>query len=199
MAGNDQKTPLGRSLNRLATMRALDAIQLTGRSLPCHVVRRSGAIVVVAFDITGPATLPQCTMPIGSAEYVRLPLQPGCKGLAVAATARLGGQSGLGSGPAPLVSPPNLTALVFFPTGNTAFPGVSDLNALVLYGEPNVVAQDKTGASVVTIATAGITLASHGHTLVISSAGITLDGILFASHEHSGVSTGTGITGPVVT
>ena len=194
MAGSDQKKQFSRSLNQLAVQRATDAIGLLGKSLPCSVVSvLSSNMVTVRFAVNAPFPLPDVSIPVGSSEYVRLPIQPGCTGLAVAADVKLGGITGLGSGVPDLTAPANLTALVFFPIGKTTFSG-QPINELVLYGEPSVQIQDKTIASTIKVDTSGITLASHGHTITITSAGVTIDGIVFGTHQHGGVSTGSGVT-----
>jgi hypothetical protein len=194
-----QKNPAGLSLNKFARGKALDQIQQTGRRLPCTVVKVMGSIVQVAFQVTAApgqtaVTIPNVTIPIIGAEYVRLPVQIGCKGFATAADAYLGGMTGQGGGVATLSPIGNLTALAFVPLGNVSFFAV-DASTLVLYGEPAAQMRDKTGASLVTTTTSGITLSSGGHTLSISSAGIVLDGIPWGTHYHPGVQTGTGNTG----
>jgi hypothetical protein len=199
--GNFQKTPAGLSLNRFARAKALDQQALQGLGLPCSVVSVAGSIVTVSFQVQAapgatPITIPNAVMPVASAEYVRLPIQIGCKGVTVAAAAYLGGASGLGGGTATTARPANLTALAFLPLGNTGLFAV-DGTKLTLYGEPGVRLQDKTGASFIDIEIAGITFVSNGSTLTLNSAGLTINGVLFATHEHTGVDMGDDNTGPV--
>ena len=157
MASNAQKTPLVRSLNEAAAQRVRNAIQLLGKALPAEVVKVDptvgGAIVTVKFPIQSPFTLPQVRMPAAMSEYTRLPLQaatddtPGTKGVCFPAETFIGLTSGLADGAAPsLVQPGNLAALIFFPIGNLNWTTPEDPNALELYGEPNVLIKDKTGA-----------------------------------------------------
>lgn len=141
------KKPLGASLNLVARKRAQQAIQLTGRALPCTVKRvvQSG-IVQVNFEVNAaPFTLPQVIVPVLGSEYVRLPLQPGARGMVLAADARLGQMSGLGGGTPDLTQPGNLTALVFVPIGSTLWPPLPDGDApyTVIYGEDGVLIQTK--------------------------------------------------------
>ena len=197
MADNAFKVWFAGSVNQNAITRARDQIQNTGKSLPCSVVSVSGAIVTVSFQVSdAPATLPNVTVPIIGSQYVRHPIQPGCQGVVRAADAALGQVSGLGAGTPKVTTLPNLTALVFEPVGSTTFPAV-DGSTLVMYGEPNVQVQDKTGASIGLFTSSGITLSSQGHTLTINASGITLDGILWSAHVHTGVSSGTSNTGPI--
>ena len=196
MAGNEQKTHFRQTINQAAINRAADEVRRQGKSLPCSVVSVAGAIVTVKFEVTGAWTLPNVTIPLAGAEYVRLPIQPGCKGVARAADARLGGVTGLGTGAPDLADEPgNLTALVFEPVGNTAFPAV-DGSTLVLYGEPNVLVQDKTGAAKGLFTSNGITLSFGGHTLTLDASGFSIDGGSYANHEHIDGG-GTGNSGPV--
>ena len=197
MAGNEYKTPLSGSLNDVAQRRVQDAVQIAGKALPCKVVSKHNSIVTVQFLVNADgATLPQVTVPIFGAEYVRLPVQAGCLGVVFPADVRLGGVTGLGLGQPTFDDVPNLTALVFFPVGNKNFSSV-DPNTLVLYGEPDTLMQDKTGASKVLATPSGLTLSSNGHTLMINSTGILLDGKVWATHAHTEVQGGTDNTGPV--
>lgn len=115
-----QKTPLSRTLSSFATQKALDEIEKRGAPLPGHVVSVSGAIVTVNFDVEG-LSLPQMTMPIIGAEYVRLPVQPGDKGQAWPSSVYLGGISGLGGGTADLTPRGNLSALLWVPVGSKSW------------------------------------------------------------------------------
>lgn len=151
MPDNVQKTPVSDTLNEFARLKAADAIQQTGRSLPATVVSAKGSIVTVKFEITNSVfTLPNVTIPLFGPEYIRYPIQPGDKGFVVAADAYLGGMSGLGGGTADLSQLANLATLVFFPIGNTSFFAV-DPQAVVIYGPNGVVLRDTTNASNVTL------------------------------------------------
>ena len=161
-ASNAQKTPFARSFNEAAAKRVANAIQLLGKALPAEVVKVDptvgGAIVTVKFPITSPFTLPQVRMPAAMSEYTRLPLQaatddtPGTKGVCFPADTFIGLTSGLAAGAAPtLVQPGNLAALVFFPIGNANWTAPDDPNALVLYGEPDVIIKEKGGACSITV------------------------------------------------
>lgn len=132
--GDFLKKPLGRSLNDLAQQRARDALQSSGRSLPCSVTAVvSSGIVTVKFEVNAaPFTLPSITVPVMMSRYVRIPVQVGDMGVVLAADARLGGVTGLGSGVANLSEPANLGALMFCPLGSTAWSEV-DLDTTVIF------------------------------------------------------------------
>lgn len=211
---NAQKTPFGQSMNTFARKKAIDQIVQLGRSLPCSVVKVMGSVVTVNFEIqaTG-VTIPNVTIPIIGSEYIRLPIQPGCKGLTIAADAYLGGMSGLGGGVAGLTPPTNLTALAFVPIGNTGFQA-EDGHKLTLYGEPGVLVKTKTNTASVEVAASSVALSSNstvtasasdsitlsagGRSIVINSSGITIDGILWETHVHTGVQSGLSNTGPPI-
>jgi hypothetical protein len=195
---NPQTIPFGRSINRFVRGAAQDAIQVLGRSLPASVVKIVGAIVQVNFELTGTQTIPQATVPTLGSQYVRVPIQPGEKGVTIAADTYLGGMSGLGGGVADGTIRGNLTPLVWSPIGNTGWDSV-DPNQLTLTGGPNgILAKAAAGSSSLTITSTAITLAVGGHSVVINGSGVTIDGVAFLPHVHSGVSTGSGDTGPVV-
>lgn len=136
MPDQSQKTPLARSLNQFAERKIRGAMTLVGQSLPASVVAVvSSGIVTVKFELTNiPYTLPSVTVPLFGPEYIRYPIQPGCKGFVVAADAYIGGMSGLGGGVADLTQMANLSTLVFFPIGNRTWTPSDDPNSTLIYG-----------------------------------------------------------------
>jgi hypothetical protein len=207
---NVQKTPISRTLPAFIQQRALDEIAKQGLGIPGHVVSVSGAIVTVAFDVTG-LTLPQVTMPIASAEYIRLPIQAKDKGVALPASFYLGGVSGLGGGTATDSLQGNLSALFWVPLGSKGFSTV-DPNVLTLYGPQGVTIRDSGSGTVFKLTPTGVTVtagtsisfSAAGHTIVINSTGVIIDGKTFLLHDHqagalvAGSVAVTGISGPVV-
>ena len=193
-----QKTPFQETINKFARNKINDAFQLVGRRLPASVVSVSGSIVTVKFEVQSTFTLPHVTMPIEGSEYVRLPIQPGCKGYVQTADASLGAMSGLGAGIADLTQPANLAALVFVPIGNQDWASF-DGDVLTMYGVDGLTLMDKVdGTTSVVLTSNSLTLTAAGHSIIINSSGVTIDGKLFLAHEHSGVTTGAGNTGGVV-
>jgi hypothetical protein len=209
---NALKTPTSKSLNQIATRKAMDAIDQLGQALPGHVVAVNGAIVTVAFDVTG-LTLPQVKMPVFGPIYIRYPIQVGDKGVTFPIDVYLGGVSGLGGGTADTTPQGNLSTLVWLPVGNSNWPSVNS-NALVLQGPDGVVEQDTGGNTTSALTpngvavsaketyaiTAGtsITFSVGGVSIVINASGVTIDGVPFLPHTHSGVESGPDDSGPVV-
>lgn len=149
---NEQKTPIARTLPLVAQRAALMEIERRGHSLPCHVTAVTGAIVTVAFDVASPnAPLPVCQMPLIGAEYIRYPIQTGCKGVCRPSSVDIGIVTGLGPAgalPSLDVVPANMSMLVFEPVGNASWTASPNANALVLYGAGGgVIAQDIAGSS----------------------------------------------------
>ena len=145
MSRNAQKTPLAISLQNLGQKKAQDAVALLGKSLPAQVISidNTGTIVTVKFLVqTRLFTLPNIQCPLATSEYARAPIQPGCKGEVFPSDVYTGGVSGLGGGNADLSLPGNLSALTFFPVGNTGFGPTDDPNAYVLYGPDGVILRD---------------------------------------------------------
>jgi GpV Apex motif len=199
---NAQKTPLGLSLNRHARAKALDQIWKRGLSLPCQVVNVQGSIVQVSFQIqqntgTETATLQNVTIPVAISEYTRLPIQAGCKGVAMSADAYLGGMSGIGGGVASLTQQGNLTALVFQPISNNGWFAVNG-QILTMYGPGGVTLMDQAKTTFINLIPGQIQLIASGHTLTVGAAGISMDGIVFATHVHGGVAHGGANTDPPV-
>jgi hypothetical protein len=199
-ATNAQKTPYVVGINQHSTRSNQNAIQRLGKTYPCSVIAVTGSIVKVKFEITDPTlTLPPPTMPVFGPEYIRYPIQVGCKGMAIAADAFLGQMSGLGTGIATFAQPPNLSALMFMPFGNLNWPA-TDPNTLVLYGASNgtLIGDSINENATIAVTSTAITLSCGGHSIVINSTGVIIDGKVFLTHQHTGVQSGSGDTGGVL-
>lgn len=188
----DQKAPIARTLPLSGQRAALREIALRGYSLPCHVTAISGQIVTVAFDVAN-SPLPPAQMPVVGAEYIRMPIQRGCKGICRPSSVDIGIVTGLGpanSLPDLNVLPGNLSALVFEPIGNANWTASPNANALVCYGAgAGVILQDIAGSSPnwsVTVNSSGVTIHGAGKTWTFNSDGFTWStGIVAETHEHS--------------
>ncbi len=165
-AGNAQKTPIARSLERFLKRGVEMLLDLTGMSLPCSVTQVVGSgIVKIKFEVTGiPFTPPQIVVPVLAFEYVRYPIQVGCKGMVVSADAYLGGVSGLGGGTADMTARPNLANLAFLPLGSKAWSAAEDPNAVIAYGPNGVIirTEDSTVKLVVSPTGVAVTLPAGG-------------------------------------
>jgi len=161
MADYTQKVPLARTLNQFAERKVRGAMTLLGQSLPATIVSvQSSGIVTVKFDLTNvPYTLPNITVPMIGSEYVRLPIQAGCKGWVMTADAYLGGMSGLGGGTADLTPRGNLSALIWSPIGNKNWTASDDPNSLVLYGPNGVIIRDFNKKTTMTLTINGVVFA----------------------------------------
>lgn len=220
MSGNAQKVALGRAQNEFARKKALDAIAATGKGLPCSIVSIEGWVATVKFEVEGPYTLPNLTVPVASSLYDYLPLREGDPGVVRPADARLGGLSGLGGGTAKWpATVGNLSALVFDPFGNKEWEGPEDPEMRVVQGPAGVIVRDLDGETTVTVTPDSIvaergagkaTIADDRVELELGGAKIRLEdgkvyieGELFINdekyleHEHTGVTTGGGQTGGV--
>lgn len=212
MADNFAKLWLQKQLNQGSIRRASEAIQSTGRALPCKVTAVDGSIVTVSFQVnSAPWTLPPVTIPKAESNWIRMPTQVGDFGWTVPADCYLGGVSGLGGGTADLAQPGNLSALVFVPISNQNSPPI-DQDAAQIEGPNGAILRTTTGttSSVVTdqsgttitfgttvlsITTAGIIMTVGDKTYTFNATDATIDGIAFGTHYHTGVTTGTGNTG----
>lgn len=174
-ATNAFKTPYTRSLNLFAQRKILDEINTHGRALPCKVTAVSGSIVTVSFQVTSDFTLPKVTIPVIGPEYIRFPIQVGCKGITLPADVSLGNITGMGTGDTPNIDdlPATLSALVFVPIATTSFSDTDDANKVVIYGPDGVIIRDSTGASKIDVSTTGtsITGAKIGMTGITSVTG----------------------------
>jgi len=209
---NVQKIPLVFSSGQAAIKRVRQALDITGKSLPCTVAQVvSSGIVTVNFEINAaPFTLSQITVPVHGTEYIRVPFQVGCKGYVNTADYYLGGMSGLGGGTADLRQRGNLSTLVFSPLGNTAW-STSDIdpNLLCQYGPNGVRLMDAGRNCIMTLTATGITVTIGGVTVwsistsqMLSNPAIKTNGDIITaslssvdSHVHGNVQNGSGSTG----
>lgn len=173
MPDNSQKTPLARSLNTFAERKISDAIQILGKALPCSVAAIPIAgvpIFEVKFEIQTDFTLPNVTVAMAGAEYIRFPIPVGCKGVVFPAATRLGGVNGLGSGVADLSTPANLSALTFFPLGNSEWTPSAFPNSLDLFGPEGVVVRNADGTILLKVTDDGVEITlPMGKNLIIHS------------------------------
>lgn len=217
MPSNNQKTPLVDGLNRFVSDKIKDVGELTGKSLPASVlaIDPSNTVVTVKFEVQTTLQIPMVQCPIGTSEYLRLPIQKGDKGFVVACDVYMGGMSGIGKGVASLQQQSNLATLVWFPVGNLGFDAVEDPMKIIGYGPNGVVIRDKTktisltldktgglqvmwnGVPWLTFSADGISMQYKGHGIVINAGGTAIDGIQFLPHTHTGVQSGGNNTGPV--
>ena len=142
MSGDFQRVPFVRSIQESALRKAQQVIEITGKNLPATVKTVMIGCVEVQFAVSVVGrNFPTVVVPMGGAagsQFIRVPVQVGTKGWVKAADARLGGMSGLGATNTDLTPPANLSALVFEPIGNVAWPAMEDVNQLELMGQDGV-------------------------------------------------------------
>lgn len=186
-----RKLPIFSSLVETAKKQSNRAVHMDGRSMPATVVSMNGSIATINFELDSPYTLPQIQVPVFGAEYIRVPIQPGCKGVVMASDYYLGAMSGLGPGRATLPKRGNLSNLVFFPISNSGWAS-EDGKTLTLYGVTGVKIMDKPGgASLVSVEDGSITLSNGNSSVAITSDGVaisgnlTINGQAYTQHTHT--------------
>lgn len=213
--GLSQKIPFAASLSNAIQTKIDENEQSSGQCYPCHVTEVNGSIVTINFEVIVPdgVTLPPVTCPIAESQYVRLPVQVGDKGIAIAANTRLGGISNLGLGYAPLINPSNLGGLVFMPIGDKKWFTV-DGTYLFMYGINGVELTTINQDCKLTLTSTGITINLNGGNLTINNGNTIMNGNLTvngnisntgtlqnngkdvgSTHKHSGVQSGASNTG----
>lgn len=167
------KKPIQQSLPTAMRGAINDGQQLQCQEWPCTVISVDGAIVTVSFEVSSEFTLPQVTCPIAESRYVRLPVQEGDQGMVMAASTRLGGVTGLGSGLAPLATPGNLGGLVFVPLGNKNWTTI-DPNAVVIQAPNGAKILTDDGASEIVIDPSQVTITQGETTVSITGGNVTV-------------------------
>ena len=194
-ADNALKVPLGRSLSRLAQNKALDAINVLGKSLPASVVAVvSSGIVTVKFEITSPFTIPNVTCPIFGPEYIRYPTQVGDLGVVFPVDVYVGGVSGLGGGVADLTQRSTLATLVFFPIGNKNWSPPTDPNKIEIYGPDGAIIRDKQNTTSLTAYPSG-NGTGHGLKIVTSGGAVLELPLVQAANDAAAAALGVPING----
>lgn len=197
MGNNFSKLWVQKNLNDLAINRAQQAIQNTGRALPCSVVAVNGALVTVNFEVnSSPWTLPRIIIPKAESPWVRMPTQVGDFGLTIPGDVSLAGVTGMGTGIADMARRGNLSTLVFLPLSNKNSPPI-DPNAAQIEGPNGAIIRTTSGNASLTVNDDGITMSFGGKTVTLNGSGLTIDGVLFDTHTHlyapgSGTPTETG-------
>lgn len=199
-----RKLPIFSSLVENARKQSRQAVHMDGRSMPATVAAVSGSIVTVNFELDSDYTLPQIKVPVFGAEYIRQPIQVGCKGVVIASDYYLGAMSGLGPGRAKLPKRGNLSNLVFFPIGNSGWSAV-DGDTLTMYGVSGVKISDKLGgSSYVTVEDGATTLSNGSATVKLTGSNVEITGTLvingqqYTAHTHTNGNGGSP-TGGVIT
>ena len=162
MSDQSRKLPIYRGLIQTARKQTHRASELTGKSMPASVVSVSGSIATVKIEINSEFTIPHITVPILGSEYIRLPIQAGCKGMVISSEYYIGAMSGLGPGVADMRIQGNMSNLVFVPLGNKKWASVS-ADVLTMYGVSGVLLSDKEGSdNSVSITSDGVTMKTSG-------------------------------------
>ena len=199
-----RKLPIFASLVETARKQSNRSVHMDGRSMPATVAAVSGSIVTVNFELESDYTIPQIKVPVFGAEYIRQPIQVGCKGVVIASDYYLGAMSGLGPGRATLPKRGNLSNLVFFPIGNSGWSSV-DGDTLTMYGVSGVKILDKLGgSSFVEVEEGSITLSNGNSTVKLDGGNVEITGTLivngqqYTAHTHTNGNEGNP-TGGVIT
>lgn len=186
-----RKLPIFSSLAAGAKQQSDRAVQMDCRSMPATVVSMSGSIATVNFELDSGYPLPQIQVPVFGSEYIRQPLQKGCKGVVISSDYYIGGMSGLGAGKATTVKRGNLSNLVFFPIGNVSWSSY-DAGLLTLYGVSGVKILDSDGgSSLVEVQKNSITLSNGNASIKISGGNVSITGTLqingqaYLAHTHT--------------
>lgn len=190
------KLNFGENMNSFTEHKINKALTMNGKILPVSVASRQGHMIEVVFELTNiPFTLPNMVVPIFGPEYVRYPIQPGCRGIVIPGDTYLGGVSGLGGGVADLTMPGNLSSLVFLPISHTEWQDV-DYSVLTLYGPEGVTIRDAGSSTTFMLTPQSITIntpqkfqvTTGGTVLTLTPSGWSLTGSS-ASLTEGGINT----------
>ena len=187
-----RKTPPADWLPRLARSHARSVNEHNGKAFPATVIGMRGRIALVRLEVSSnPAPAP-FRVPVAESEYVRVPIQPGCKGVVISADAALDQMTGLGTRrPTPRDVPLNLGSCVFLPLTNAQWEALDD-DTLHMYGVAGVEILDRlNGQSALRLTEDHATLSTGSATVTLSGGRVEISGELvingqpYKTHQHS--------------
>ena len=167
------KNPQYTTIPSAIQKRVVDAIQLEGKSLSCHVTAINGALITVQFDLNDIYTLPQITVPLFGPEYIRYPIKVGDLGFCQAVDVSVSYTSGQGGGPPNLSDPASLEALYFMPMGNENWVAV-DPRQVTVYAPNGVLIRDTTSAAQINLHPGDIKITLGDSTWEMTASGVTV-------------------------
>jgi hypothetical protein len=177
------KQPYVNTFAAAARARIGDAFHLFGKFLPATVVSAVGGnFYKIAFAIRDPVfQLPQLTLPLEGAEFIRYPLQAGAPGVVVALDTTISQITGVSPGTADLSRPANLESLVFLPIANKGFASITgdDGNTTILYGPTGTLILDSKAAKTsMHLTSSGVAVTMQGGATMTVTAGGTLSPVM---------------------
>lgn len=194
-----RKSPPADWLPRLARSHARSVNEHNGKAFPATVVGMQGRITLVRLEVSSNPAPPSFRVPVAESEYVRAPIQPGCRGLVISADVSLGQMTGLGvRRPTPRDVPTNLGSCLFLPLSNAQWEQL-DNNMLHMYGVAGAEILNRlNGRSALrliedhaTLSNGQAALSLDEETATIQAGTINLNGTLiingqpYKAHEHN--------------
>jgi hypothetical protein len=171
------KNPLFKSIPAAIHKRVVNAFQLTGKALPCHVTAvnaaPSGVLITVQFDVSDIHNLPQITIPLFGPEYIRYPIKATDLGVVMPVDASVAYTSGQSSGISDLSDPANLEALYFMPIGNKNWVSV-DPDQVTIYAPNGATIRDTNSGAVIVLHPTEITITVGSSSWAMNSTSVTV-------------------------
>ncbi|GBQ07514.1 hypothetical protein [Saccharibacter floricola] len=187
-----RKSPPSHHLPLMVRKHAGSVASHNRKALPASILSMNGRIATVQVEVDCNPALPPLTVPIAESEYVRTPLQPGCKGVLLGADLSLGAMSGLSTRrPTLTETSDNIGNAVFLPLTNAQWEKL-DAEMLHLYGVRGVqLTNTLNGNASVTLTDNTITLSTGGASITLEGGTVTITGNLvingtpYKAHTHS--------------
>lgn len=168
MSDDPIHNPIFKSLNDIARNESVTSRNAQGHIIPATVESFDGTLAVVNIEVSSENNYPQITVPLLRSEYIRFPIQKGCRGILIPLYVNIDHIIGLG-----LVAPTmkmgfNFQNMAFLPIASVTQPEIKNNNTLVLYGESDgVKIQTKDGSTHITV---------NHNTVAVTASKIELNG-----------------------
>ncbi|CAI3958274.1 unnamed protein product [Commensalibacter communis] len=192
MYENPLKAPLFKSLIDIAQNTVNSDNDLQGKIWPATIETYDGFMAIVNIEISSVNNYPQIEVPVLRSEYIRLPIQKGCRGFLIPLAVNIDHIIGMGLTAPTDTAGFNLGNMAFLPIASQLDPK-TDKDILVIYGEDQgVKIQSKDGKTFVYIKKNSIEIDGD----VTLKKNITINGdvdikgtltvgnIEFKSHQH---------------
>lgn len=164
----------------------------TPRTVPASLLSVKGRIATVQIEANSETPLPQLTVPLIESEYIRTPLQTGCKGLLIGTSINVDFLAQLNTQRPDITDRTGtLTSAAFIPLASATWQEL-DRDTLNLYGVTGVEMTDRlNGNTSVTLTEECATVKQGDATIVLAGGKVSITGDLiingqpYKDHTHS--------------
>lgn len=206
MIDDGLKYPIFESLKQTAENMVNMRQNLNSGILPAIVESFDGVSVTVNIEVSSKTAYPKIQAPVLSPEYIRLPIQKGCRGILIPLSVNIEHICGLGQTAPENVPTFNISNMAFIPIYYATQEKVDNDTIHIIGGKNGAVICSSGKSSIIKCENGKITMKADSISIdgdlnikgkVDIKGGLTINGIDFMSHTHSNGNMGSP-TGAVI-